>query len=105
VPTVPAETKAKPSDACVLRVGGGTDVKRLAAAVVGVIEREKRQPLLEFIGAGACAQAVKSIAIANTFLARSGQHISVIPIFVHRDLADNHDTTGMQLKVVLHKSY
>lgn len=86
----------------VFRVGGGTDCKRLAAAIAGSIEKEGRQVILEYIGAGACSQAVKAISIANTFLSRSGKFVTGLPTFVHRDLADNHDTTGMQIKLLVH---
>jgi stage V sporulation protein SpoVS len=86
----------------VFRVGGGTDCKRLAAAIAASIDKEKRKVVLEFIGAGACSQAVKAIAIANTFLSRRGRYVTGLPTFVHRDLADNHDTTGMQIKLIEH---
>jgi stage V sporulation protein SpoVS len=86
----------------IFRVGGGTDCKRLAAAIAGSIEKEGRQVILEYIGAGACSQAVKAISIANTFLSRTGKFVTGLPTFVHRDLADNHDTTGMQIKLLVH---
>lgn len=87
----------------IFRVGGGTDCKRLAAAIAGSIEKEGRQVTLEYIGAGACSQAVKAIAIANTFLSRSGKFVTGLPTFVHRDLKDNHDTTGLQIKLLVHE--
>ena len=98
LPTEPAAS----SEERVLRVSGGTDCKKLAVCIAGVIERENKKPVLEFIGAGACQQAIKSIAIANQFLSRGGRFVSGLPIFVHRDLADNHDTTGIQIRLLIH---
>lgn len=89
----------------IFRVGGGTDCKRLAAAIAGSIEKEGRKVVLEYIGAGACSQAVKAVAIANTFLSRSGKFVTGLPTFVHRDLKDNHDTTGMQIKLLVHEMH
>ena len=89
----------------VFRVGGGTDCKRLAAAIAGSIEKEGRKVVLEYIGAGACSQAVKAVAIANTFLSRAGKFVTGLPTFVHRDLKDNHDTTGMQIKLLVHEMH
>ena len=89
----------------IFRVGGGTDCKRLAAAIAGSIEKEGRKVILEYIGAGACSQAVKAIAIANTFLSRSGKFVTGLPTFVHRDLKDNHDTTGLQIKLLVHEMH
>lgn len=102
-PAAPKVPVTPPSDEKILKVGGGTDCKKLAFAIVGVIEREKRKAILEYIGAGACSQAVKSVAIANAHLARAGKYLSVIPVFVHRELKDNNDATGLQLKVIVHQ--
>lgn len=99
----PAVTAAPPATGeQIFRVGGGTDCKRLAAAIAGSIEKEGRKVILEYIGAGACSQAIKAVAIANTFLSRSGKFVTGLPTFVHRDLKDNHDTTGMQVKLLVH---
>jgi stage V sporulation protein SpoVS len=97
----PASDPAKKPDASerVLKVGGGTDCKKLAQAILGVINREHSRPILEFVGAGACAQAVKAIAIANGMLSRQGLVVDALPCFVTRQFADNHDTTAMQLKL------
>jgi stage V sporulation protein SpoVS len=86
----------------ILRVGGGTDCKKLAFAIVGVLEREHARPILEFVGAGACAQAVKAVAIANSHLARSGKFLTALPTFVHREVKDNADLTGLQLILFTH---
>ena len=86
----------------VFRVSGGTDCKRLAGAIAGSIQNEHKNPVLEFIGAGACIQAVKAVAISNSILSRTGQYVTMLPKFVRRSLEDNHDTTGMQLQLIVH---
>lgn len=99
----PAVTAAPPAAGeSVFKVGGGTDCKRLAAAIANEVDKAGSLVTLEFIGAGACAQAVKAIAIANTFLSRRGKFVTGLPTFVHRDLKDQHDTTGMQIKLTIH---
>ena len=71
VPEMPAAMPAPPATGeQVFRVGGGTDCKRLASAIAGAIDKDGLKVTLEFIGAGACSQAVKAVAIANTFLSR-----------------------------------
>jgi stage V sporulation protein SpoVS len=86
------------SDPLVLRVRGGTASKALGAKIAGEIERG-RIPRIEFIGAGACCQAIKAVAEANKILSKSGRNISVLPLFVKRDVPDNHDISAMQLRV------
>ena len=106
VPATPAAMTAPPATGeQIFRVGGGTDCKRLAAAIAGSIEKEGREVVLEYIGAGACSQAIKAIAISNTFLSRSGKFVTGLPTFVHRDLKDNHDTTGLQIRLLVHKMH
>lgn len=108
-PVPPAQAHPAPattppfSEDRVLRVGGGTACKGLGAAIAAVIEKEKRRPVLEFVGAAACAQAVKAIAIANTFLSKKGIYLLALPVFVHREFTDNHDATGMQLKLIINE--
>jgi stage V sporulation protein SpoVS len=96
-PAVPKE-----KEECLFKVSGGTDCKRLAAAIAGAIEREGKRVVLEYIGAGACSQAIKAICIANTFLSRRGQYITGLPTFVSRSFADNNDAVGMQVKLMVH---
>lgn len=101
VPPVQAPTPAPFTEEHVLRVGGGTACKGLGAAIAAVIEKEKRRPVLEFVGAAACSQAVKAVAIANTFVSKKGIYLLALPVFVHREFSDNHDATGMQLKLII----
>lgn len=86
----------------VLRVKGGTDCQRLAHAIAGEVERGDEEPVLEFIGAGACNQAVKAVAIANSVLARSGIYLSVVPVFQSRKLAGNDNVVALQLRGRVH---
>ena len=88
---------------CILRVKGGTDCQRLAHAIAGVVARGDEEPTLEYIGAGACNQAVKAVGIANSVLAIRGVYLSVVPVFQRRQLAGNDNTVAMQLRGRLHQ--
>lgn len=96
-----SHSEAPAAGEVVFRVGGGTDCKRLAAAIAGAIEKEHKQVVLEFVGAGACAQAIKAVIIANTFLSRHGRFVTGLPTFVQREFKDNPEVTGMQIKLLV----
>ena len=83
----------------VLKVCGGTPCKKLAQAVIGVLDREKRCPVLEYIGAGAGAQAIKAVAIANSTLHGSHRALAAVPVFCSRAFSDNPDMTAIQLRL------
>lgn len=83
----------------VLRVNGGTDSKKLAAAIVGVYTNDKKTPVLEYIGPGPGQQAVKAAIIANSYLATRGLRLVLEPLFVERCMPDNPHVTAIQLKV------
>lgn len=86
----------------VLRVGGGTNCKNLAKAIIGVLDNESRCPVLEYVGAAACAQAIKAVAIASDSLRKSsGRYISVIPTFCSRAMDDNPEVTAIQLRILV----
>lgn len=85
----------------VLKVCGGTPCKKLAQAVIGVLDREKRCPVLEYIGAGAGSQAVKAIAIANATLHDTKRALAAVPIFCSRAFTDNPDMTAIQLRLIV----
>jgi len=99
-PKEPTKSPTESGKDEILRVGGGTDAKKLAASIVISINKGAR-PLVEYIGAGAGQQAIKAIALASTTLSRAGQYLSVVPVFISRQLPDAV-VTGIQLRVIIH---
>lgn len=102
----PAQPAGKPafSEERILKVGGGSACKSVAVAILGVINNEKRRPVLEFVGAGACNQAVKAVAIASSMLLeQDGRFLSCTPGFIRRGFKDNDDVTAMQLVLMSHR--
>ncbi|MGB4412128.1 MAG: stage V sporulation protein S [Atribacterales bacterium] len=63
-----------------MRVSSESQPKAVAGAIAGAI-REGKDVVVSAIGAGATNQAIKSIAIANGFLAPNGIRLAVIPGF------------------------
>lgn len=82
----------------ILRVGGGTSAHDLAAAISHGIYDNKR-PVLRAIGAGAVNQAVKSVAIAQSYVGSRGLVLSVRPGFCTVTMNDGSDTTAIVLRV------
>lgn len=83
----------------ILQVSGGTNVHRLASAIVGVIENDKKNPVVEYIGAGAGQQAVKACIIANSILSSKGLTLAIVPQFQKRDMPGNPEMVSIQLRV------
>ena len=92
---------AKQPEIRILKVSGGTDCQKLASSIAGDVERGQ-EPVVEYIGAGACNQAVKAIAIANSHLAKTGVYLSFIPMFQRRKLKGNDNAVAMQLRAKIH---
>ena len=81
----------------ILRVSGGTSAHDLAAAISHGIYDGKR-PILRAIGAGAVNQAVKGVAIAQSFVGSRGLVLSIRPGFAEVQMKDG-TTTAIVLRV------
>ena len=81
----------------VLRVSGGTSAHDLAAAISHAVYDNKR-PVLRAIGAGAVNQAVKGVAIAQSFVGSRGLVLSVRPGFQEVEMRDGM-TTAIVLRI------
>jgi stage V sporulation protein S len=81
----------------VLRVSGGTSAKDLAAAISHAIY-DGRKPILRAIGAGAVNQAVKAVAIAQSFVGSRGLILSIRPGFAEVEMGDEK-TTAIVMRV------
>jgi stage V sporulation protein S len=88
---------AEANEEDVLRVSGGTSAHDLAAAVSHAIYDGKR-PVLRAIGAGAVNQAVKGVAIAQSFVGSRGLILSIRPGFQEVKMADG-TTTAIVMRV------
>lgn len=81
----------------ILRVSGGTSAHDLAAAISHAIYDGKK-PILRAIGAGAVNQAVKGVAIAQSFVGSRGLILSIRPGFAEVQMKDG-TTTAIVLRV------
>ncbi len=81
----------------ILRVSGGTSAHDLAAAISHGVYDGKRL-VLRAIGAGAVNQAVKAVAIAQSFVGSRGLILSVRPGFAEVAMKDG-PTTAIVLRV------
>lgn len=63
-----------------MKVSSNSQPNAVAGAIAGSV-REGNDVVVSVIGAGAMNQAMKSIAIANGFLAPNGIRLAVIPGF------------------------
>jgi stage V sporulation protein S len=81
----------------VLRVSGGTSVQDLAATISHAIY-DGRKPVLRAIGAGAVNQAVKGVAIAQSYVGSRGLVLSIRPGFTEVEMRDG-TTTAIVLRV------
>lgn len=81
----------------VLRVSGGTSAHDLAAAISHMVYDGKK-PVLRAIGAGAVNQAVKAVAIAQSFVGSRGLILSMRPGFQEVAMQDG-TTTAIVLRV------
>jgi stage V sporulation protein S len=81
-----------------LRVSGGTSAHDLAAAISHGVYDSKRV-VLRAIGAGAVNQAVKAVAIAQSYVGSRGLVLSVRPGFTAVKMPDGTETTAIILRV------
>ena len=81
----------------VVKVSARSVPKSVAGAIAAVI-RENEEVEVQAVGAGALNQAVKSIAIARSYMALTGVDIVCIPAFTTVDI-DGEDRTAMKFIV------
>lgn len=81
-----------------LRVAGGSQVKKVAGAIVKNL-REKKVPHLIAIGAGAVNQAIKAVCVARGMVGPEGKSLSIVPGFRDEDVHGNI-RTAIVMKVV-----
>ena len=75
----------------VLKVSSKSNPNSVAGALAGVL-REKGSAEIQAIGAGALNQAVKAIAIARGFVARSGMDLVCVPAFTDINIEGDQKT-------------
>ena len=81
----------------IVKVSARSVPKSVAGAIAAVI-REKNEVEVQAVGAGALNQAVKSIAIARSYMALTGVDIVCIPAFTTVDI-DGEERTAMKFLV------
>ena len=64
----------------IVKVSAHSVPKSVAGAIAGVV-REQNEVEVQAVGAGAANQAVKSIAIAHSYMAASGVDLVCVPAF------------------------
>lgn len=69
----------------VLKVSAKSAPNSVAGAIAGVV-REQGEVELQAIGAGAANQAIKSVAIARSFLSPSGVDLVCVPSFANIEI-------------------
>jgi stage V sporulation protein S len=84
-------------DPILLQVASTSIPKTVAGAIVHQI-REHGYCEARAIGAAAINQAVKSIAIANGYLAPTGAQLSCVPYFCTVDI-DGNEKTAIKFKI------
>lgn len=80
-----------------LKVSTQSDVRKVAGAIVSVLE-EGKPVSLDVIGAGALNQAIKAVIIARSFTITSGIDLLISPAFANLS-GTNKDVTGIKLDV------
>ena len=81
----------------VLKVSAKSNPVSVAGAIAGII-REKQTVEVQGIGAGAVNQALKSIAVARSYVAPSGIDLVCSPAFSYVEV-DGESKTAMKLIV------
>lgn len=80
-----------------MKVSSNSQPTAVAGAIAGAV-REGKDVVISVIGAGAVNQAIKSIAIANGYLAPNGIRLAVIPGFDISEI-DGNQRTLMKLSL------
>ncbi len=81
----------------IVKVSARSVPKSVAGAIAAVI-REKNEVEVQAVGAGALNQAVKSIAIARSYMTLTGVDIVCIPAFTTVDI-EGEERTAMKFVV------
>ena len=79
----------------VLKVSSHSVPNSVAGAIAGVV-RDKTAVEVQAVGAGACNQALKAIAIARGYLVPIGINLICIPAFANV-IIDGDERTAMKL--------
>jgi len=82
----------------IIKVSSNSRSTAVAGAIAGVI-RERREAVVQAIGASAVNQAVKAMAIARTYLEEDGLDIWCQPSFVDIEI-DGQERTALRFRVV-----
>jgi len=80
-----------------LKVAATTDTKKLGSSIASLLGRYPSCRLLA-IGAGAVNQAIKGVAVSDSFIESSGYYVVVRPSFT-RVLLDSVEKTGIRMLV------
>jgi stage V sporulation protein S len=95
--SVPEETPPPSERPSVLKVSARSRPSSVAGAIAGVI-RETGRAEVQSIGAGATNQAIKSVAVARSYLQEDGIDIVCIPGFTEV-LIEQEERTAIRLVV------
>lgn len=82
----------------IIKVSSQSRSTAVAGAIAGMI-RERREALMQAIGASAVNQAVKAIAIARTYLEEDGLDIWCQPSFIDI-VIDGQERTALRFHIV-----
>jgi stage V sporulation protein S len=91
----------EPSSEAILRVKSSSSAASLASAISHAVYDGKRVTL-RAIGAGAVNQAVKAIAIANSFVAPRGIVLDCRPGFTSVVMPDGLEISAILLRILVH---
>ncbi len=78
----------------ILKVSSHSIPNSVAGAIAGIVKDEKFVEI-QAVGAGACNQAVKAIAIARGYLAPIGVDLICVPAFASVDI-DGEERTAIK---------
>lgn len=84
----------------VLRVSGSSNTSKLAAAIAHAVYKGKR-PSLRAVGAGAVNQAVKALAVAQSFVASRAIVLSFRVGFSTVSMPDDQTVTALVINVLV----
>lgn len=94
----------------VLKVRKDTDVNRLCNSIIAVSEKFPNEPIImRAIGAGAVNQAVKGAILSNSYFAKKGMSVSLVPSFkavpnVGSGFSDKAEISAIEFRVHLQRT-
>lgn len=88
---VTAQPQAEGQASTLLRVAARSRPAATAGAIAGVL-RGGGTALIQAVGAGAVNQAVKAVAIAQTYLREEGMALACVPSFLNVAIEDQERT-------------